>query len=86
MLLSGKVEAIKVHHLGPRRHEVLHKLLLGVGRSIDLCKRPQLGVRAEDEVHSRPSPLDLVPLPVTSFVDAAAAIGCIGRLPYRAHV
>jgi hypothetical protein len=29
-LIFGKVEAIEVHHLGPRRHEVFHKLLLGV--------------------------------------------------------
>ena len=28
---SGEIEAIEVHHLGPRRHEVFHKLFLRVG-------------------------------------------------------
>jgi hypothetical protein len=32
----GKVEAIKVHHLVPRSHEVLHKGLLGVAARIDI--------------------------------------------------
>jgi hypothetical protein len=32
---SGKVEAISVHHLGPRRHEVFHELLLRVRARID---------------------------------------------------
>ena len=32
---SGEVEAISVHHLGPRRHEVFHELLLRVRARID---------------------------------------------------
>ena len=38
-LRSGQVEAIKVHHLGPGRHEVLDKLLLRVlGANADSSK------------------------------------------------
>src|SRR3990167_1535003 len=50
---SDKVEAIGVHHLGPRRHEVFHKLLLRVRARIDFRKRPQLRVRTEDQVDTR---------------------------------
>jgi ribonuclease HII len=32
---SSEVEAISVHHLGPRRHEVIHELLLRVRARID---------------------------------------------------
>src|SRR6516165_11383306 len=32
---SGEVEAVQVHHLGPRRHEVVHELLLRVRAGID---------------------------------------------------
>ena len=35
-LRSRQVEAIKVHHLGPARNEVLDKLLLRVRASVDL--------------------------------------------------
>jgi hypothetical protein len=45
---SGEIEAIKVHHLGPRRDEVFPERLLGVRAGIDLRQRPQLRVRAED--------------------------------------
>jgi hypothetical protein len=48
MLQSGDVEAIKVHHLGPGRHEVLDKLILRVRTSVDLSQSPELGVRTED--------------------------------------
>jgi len=36
---SGEVEAIGVHRLVPRRHEVLHEFLLGVRARIDLRER-----------------------------------------------
>ena len=48
ILRSGEVEAVGVHHLSPRRYEVLHKLLLRVRASIDLGQSPELGVRTED--------------------------------------
>jgi hypothetical protein len=32
---SGQVEAIMVHHLCPRRHEVFRELLLGIRARID---------------------------------------------------
>jgi len=38
MLRSGEVETVKVHHLGPDRHEVLDKLLLRVRASVDLAR------------------------------------------------
>ena len=50
---SGEVEAVEVHHLGPRRHEVAHELLLRVVAGVDLGQGAQLRVRAEDEVDAR---------------------------------
>ena len=47
---SGEVEAIGVHHLGPRRHEVLRELLLRVRARIDFRESAKLGVRTEDQV------------------------------------
>ena len=42
-LVSGaEVEAIVVHHFGPRRHEVFHELLLGVRAGIDFRRSAQL--------------------------------------------
>src|SRR5690348_12841261 len=56
---SGEVEAIEVHDLGPRGDEVLHKRLLRVVTCIDFRDRPELGVRAENEVGTGGGPLDL---------------------------
>src|SRR5450755_4004584 len=61
---SGEVVAVQVHHLGPRRHEVFHKLLLRVRARIDFRQRAQQRVRTEDQVDTGPGPLDLVRLPV----------------------
>ncbi len=36
------VEPVQLHHLGPRRHEVAHKLLLCIRTAIDLGDCPQL--------------------------------------------
>ena len=55
---SGKVVAIKVHHLVPRSHEVLHKRLLRVVTCIDFREGPELGVRTEDKVDTGAGPLD----------------------------
>src|SRR5208282_6654973 len=41
LLARGEVEAIEIHHLVPRRHEVLHELLLRVRAGIDFRKRAQ---------------------------------------------
>src|SRR6202042_2161675 len=82
-LAVDEVEAIEVHHLDPRLHEVLHELLLPVGRSIDLRKRAQNRVRAEDEIDACAAPLDFTRLPVAPLVDAFRTLG---RLPFRAHV
>src|SRR5208283_3398366 len=55
---SGKVVAIKVHHLVPRRHEVLHKRLLRVVTSIEFRDGPELGVRTEYKIDTGAGPLD----------------------------
>src|SRR5260221_4470091 len=78
----GKVVAIKVHHLVPRRHEVFYKRLLRVVTCIDFRYCSELGVRTEDKVDTGASPLDLVGLPIAPLVDAIGAIG----LPLRVHV
>src|SRR5215469_17056060 len=44
---SGKIEAIGVHHLRPRRHEVVDKLRFRIVGAVDLGKGAQLGVRTE---------------------------------------
>ena len=41
---SGKIKAIKVHHLVPRRHKVTHELLLCVAACIDFRERAELRV------------------------------------------
>src|SRR5712671_2198672 len=53
---SGEVIAVKVHHLGPGRHEVFHKLLLRVRARIDFRKGAELGVRTEDQVNTGAGP------------------------------
>src|SRR5260370_19358421 len=83
---SGKVVAIKVHHLFPRSHEVLHKRLLRVVARIDFRQCPELGVRTEDKVNTGASPLDLARLPVASFVHGSRAVRLRRRLPLRVHV
>ena len=50
---AGSSEAIVAHDLGPRRDEVRHEDLLGVGARVVLCDRSQLRVGAEDEVDLR---------------------------------
>src|SRR4051794_25759158 len=44
---SGEVEAVEVHDLVPRRHEVPHELLLRVVGGVDLGEGTELRVRAE---------------------------------------
>src|SRR5882672_11191869 len=71
-LRSGVVEAIGIHHLGPRRHEVFHKLLLRVRARVDLREGAQLRVRAEDQVDAGAAPLDGLRLAVTALVRVVA--------------
>src|SRR5438128_788014 len=80
---SSEVEALQVHHLGPRRHEVFHELLLRVRARIDFREGAQLRVRTKNQVDSGAGPLDLVRLPVATLVHAFRGSG---RLPLRAHV
>ena len=65
----GKVVAIKVHYLGPRRHEVVHKLLLRVRARIDFRDSTQLRVRTEDQVYAGSGPLNLVRLGFEDMFD-----------------
>src|SRR6202000_2822277 len=79
---SGKVETIRVHHLGPGRDEILDELLLRVTARIDFRKCTELGVRTEDQVGTGARPLDLLGLAVARLVHL---IGTRGRIPYGAH-
>ena len=36
-----EVEAIEIHYLRPRRHEVAHERLLRVVTCVDFCERPE---------------------------------------------
>src|SRR5713101_1718039 len=80
---SGKVVAIKVHHLVPRSHEVLHKRLLRVVARIDFRECPELGVRTEDQVDTSAAPLDFARRAIAPLKHA---FGCRGGLPLRIHV
>src|SRR5207237_4753133 len=80
---SGKVVAIKIHHLGPRGHKVFHKRLLRVGTCIDFREGSELGVRTEDEVDTSAGPLQLSPRAIASFEHV---LGFRDSLPNRAHV
>ena len=83
MLRSGEVEAIKVHHLVPRRDKVVHELLLGVRTSVDFRQGPELGVRTEDQIDTRAGPLEFARLAIAPFEHV---LGVRDRLPLRAHV
>ena len=76
-----QIEAISIHNLMPRGHEVLGELLLGVRASIDLRKSAQLRLRAEDEIGARGGPLLGAGLEVGAFKGLLA-----GGLPLGAHV
>ena len=80
---SGKVKAIKIHHLGPRRREVVHELLLRVGAGIDFREGAQLRVRTKDQVDAGAGPFELAGLAVAPLVHAVRGSG---RVPLRAHV
>jgi len=80
---SPDVEAIEVHHLVPGRHEILDELLLRVLAGVDLGQGAQLGVRAEDEVRARGSPLQLAAGPIAALEHLVGVPHC---LPRGAHV
>ena len=67
---SGKVEAIKVHHLVPRSHEVFHKRLLRVITCIDFREGPELGVGTEDEINDSTRPLEFARRPIAPLQHA----------------
>src|SRR3954453_23808620 len=80
---SGQVEPVCLHDLVPRGHEVTHEPLLAVYGGVDLRERPELRVRAEDEVDRRGGPADVAGGAV------AALVGVLlggRRLPLRVEV
>src|SRR5262249_32310315 len=81
--IRDQVEAVKIHHLVPRSHEVTHERLLPVIAAIDFRDGSELGVRTEDEIDGGTSPLDLTRPAVTSLV-GVIALG--GFPPLRTHV
>src|SRR5438552_18725849 len=78
----GEIEAIKIHHFVPRRHEVTHELLLRVVTSIDFGERSELSVRTKDEVDGGGGPLELARGAIATLVDVRGR----GRCPFGAHV
>src|SRR6266571_7099334 len=82
-LRSNKVEAIVVHDLVPRSHEITHELLLRVLLCVNLGDGSELGVVAEDEVDGGAGPLELARGAVATLVHVLSRAGW---LPLRAHV
>src|SRR5438093_6319522 len=82
-LRSGKVEAIVVHDLVPRSHEITHELLLRVVLCVNLGEGSELGVVAEDEVDGGAGPLRRAGGTIATLVHALIRTGC---LPLCAHV
>src|SRR5947207_1994986 len=80
---SGKVVAVKVHHLGPSSHKVFQKLLLRVATCIDFREGSELRVRTEDEVDAGAGPFQLAGRAVA---DLEQIFGFRCRLPFVAHV
>src|SRR5688572_16812377 len=70
---SSNVEAVSVHHLGPRRHEVLYELLLRVRTPIDFREGAKLRMRAEDQVDGGGGPLRRLRLAVAALVHVVAS-------------
>ena len=67
--LSGDVEAVEVHDLGPGCDEVLDELFVRVGAGVDFGDSAQFGVGAEDQVDACSRPLDRAGLAVDAFKD-----------------
>src|SRR6266851_4532383 len=82
-LRSRKVVAIQVHHLGPRRDEVLDELRLRIRASVDLRQGPELGVGTEEEIDARAGPLECALGAIAPFEHVLGVRCC---LPLRAHV
>src|SRR5438067_705580 len=52
-----QVEPVRIHYLGPGVDEVANELLLNAFLGIDLRDRPELAIRAEDQVGPSCAPL-----------------------------
>src|SRR5262249_3521181 len=81
--LLEEVEAIEVHDLVPRGHEVSYELLLGVVTRVDLRDGPELGVPTEGEIHGGGGPPGLARAAVATLVHVLRRVR---SLPLRAHV
>ncbi len=76
-----KIEAIKVHHLAPRSHEIFHERFFRVVTCIDFREGSELGVGTEEQIDTAGGPLEFARRAVTTFVDAVRS-----RLLLRPHV
>src|ERR1700722_12165395 len=47
---SSEIEAVEVHHFGPRGHECLDESLLGIAACIDFGESAELGVRTKNQI------------------------------------
>ena len=65
----GQIEAICVHNLDPRGHEVIHELLARIVRGVQVGERPQDRVRSEHEVVTGGCPLLLSRIPIGALED-----------------
>ena len=82
-LLLLHIEPIKIHHLGPSRHEIVHKLFLGIVAGIRFGDCSQLRVGTENQIGSSSRPFQITRIAITAFEEMIAH----GRLlPLRTHV
>src|SRR5437016_5545592 len=56
--LLSNVEAIKVHHLGPGRDEVVHKFFLTVGAAVNFGQCAENGVGTKDKIDACAGPFE----------------------------
>ena len=64
---SDQIEAVKVHHLGPRRHKVFDEFLLSIVGCVNFGDRAEFRVRTEDQVNTRAGPFDFTGRAVRTF-------------------
>ena len=67
MLLTNKVETVKVHYLVPHPYKIMYELFLGILTCVNFRQSPELGVRTEDEVNPGGGPLKFAALTITAF-------------------
>src|SRR5437867_3308081 len=76
-------EAVKIHHLVPRRDEIFDEFLLRIITSINLGIRSKLGVRTEDKIDTRAGPFQFARAAVAAF---KKLFSIIDRVPRRREI